>query len=185
MSEFQKGLTSTQKGRITEQLVAGMLLLASNGRLTPFVPLADDDGVDLIILDKITRRNISVQVKSAIAHPVRPTVQFDIRSATRLQAPGEYLLAVLFDPIAMSLPMTWLIPMTEIPSVANDQGAKFSLAPSHNDASRDRYRRFRYDDARTLSEALSRAINDVGATIGEAQPTGGVPCDQDVQCDRL
>lgn len=179
MSELQKGLTSTQKGRITEQLVAGMLLLASNGRLTPFVPLADDDGVDLIILDKVTRRNISVQVKSAIAHPVRRTVQFDIRTATRLQAPGEYLLAVLFDPIAMSLPMTWLIPMTEIPAVANDQGEKFSLAPSLNGASRDKYRRFRYDDARALSEALSLAINHVDGTPLKIPPTVDVLHDLD------
>ncbi len=72
-------LTSTQKGKVTEQLVASALLIASNGRLTPFVPLADDHGLDLIVLDKVTRRSISIQVKSAIANASRGTVQFDVR----------------------------------------------------------------------------------------------------------
>lgn len=42
MIETALALTSTQKGKVTEQLVASALLIASNGRLAPFVPLADD-----------------------------------------------------------------------------------------------------------------------------------------------
>ena len=60
-------LSSTQKGKVTEQLVASALLIASNGRLALFVPLADDHGLDLIVLDKVTRRTIAIQVQSAIS----------------------------------------------------------------------------------------------------------------------
>ena len=88
-------LTSTQKGKVTEQLVAGALLVASNSRLAPFVPLADDHGIDLIILDKLTRRTLAIQVKSAIANGTRGTVQFDVRKATYNASANEYLLMVV------------------------------------------------------------------------------------------
>ena len=55
-------------------MVASALLIASNGRLSPFAPLADDHGIDLIVLDKVTRRTLAIQVKSAIASPSRGTL---------------------------------------------------------------------------------------------------------------
>ena len=40
-------LTSTQKGAIGEAIVGAQLMLASNGRLSPFRSIADDDGTEL------------------------------------------------------------------------------------------------------------------------------------------
>lgn len=96
-------LTSTQKGKVTEQLVASALLIASNGRLTPFVPLADEHGLDLIVLDKITRRSIAIQVKSAIAHAQHGTIAFDVRKPTFSANKDEYLLLVVFEPARIAL----------------------------------------------------------------------------------
>lgn len=45
-------LTSTQIGAIGESVVAVGLTLTSQGRLAPFKPFADDDGIDLLIYDK-------------------------------------------------------------------------------------------------------------------------------------
>jgi len=42
-------LTQTQIGSIGEVTVAAQLMLLSNGRLSPFLPFADDDGIDLFI----------------------------------------------------------------------------------------------------------------------------------------
>ena len=42
------GLSSVQKGDIIESQVANMLMLLSDGELTPSIPIVDDYGVDLI-----------------------------------------------------------------------------------------------------------------------------------------
>lgn len=56
--------TSTQIGSIAENLVANALMVASHGRLSPFWPVADDDGIDLLIYDKESGRALPAQVKS-------------------------------------------------------------------------------------------------------------------------
>ena len=55
-------LTSTQIGAIGESVVAVGLTLTSQGRLAPFKPFADDDGIDLLIYDKETKRALPIQV---------------------------------------------------------------------------------------------------------------------------
>ena len=42
-------LTQTQIGSIGEVTVAPQLMLLSNGRLSPFLPFADDDGIDRVL----------------------------------------------------------------------------------------------------------------------------------------
>jgi hypothetical protein len=159
MNETSTALTSTQKGKVTEQLVATALLIASNGRLAPFVPLADDHGIDLIVLDKLTRRTIAIQVKSAIANPNRGTVQFDVRKVTHAAAAGEVLIMVVFEPARMALAASWLIPMIKVPELATVQAEKFALVPSLNAGSTDKYRRYRHDDARALAAAVRQVLD--------------------------
>lgn len=153
-------LTSTQKGKVTEALVACTLMLASGGRLSPFVPISDDHGIDLIVLDKNTQRSIAIQVKSAIANPSRGTVQFDVRKATHNEAADRYLLAVLFDPQKIALATSWLIPMSALSDVSVQQAGKFALTPSPSMTSNDRYRTYRNDNPQNLADALIAAIND-------------------------
>ena len=159
MNETLITLTSTQKGKVTEQLVASALLIASNGRLAPFVPLADDHGLDLIVLDKVTRRTLAIQVKSAIANAARGTVQFDVRKQTHSTAKGEYLLMVVFEPARMALAASWLIPTALIPTVSTEQAEKFALVPSLKATSRDRCRPYRYDDAYALTAAIQKELD--------------------------
>ena len=74
-------------------------MLAYSGRLSPFVPISDDHGIDLIALDKANQRS---EVKSAVANPKRKTVQFDVQKSTYRPAPDHLLLAVLFEPTTVS-----------------------------------------------------------------------------------
>ena len=60
-------LTSTQIGAIGEDIVASGLMIASHGRLSPFQPVADDDGIDLLIYDKKTGKALPIQVKSRLS----------------------------------------------------------------------------------------------------------------------
>ena len=151
-------LTSTQKGKVTEQLVASALLIASNGRLAPFVPLADDHGLDLIVLDKVTRRSIAIQVKSAIANASRDTVQFDLRKQTYSAAEGEFLLMVVFEPARMGLAASWLIPMAQVPKCSTEQADKYAVVPSLKATSNDRCRPYRHDDVRALAAAIQNEL---------------------------
>ena len=36
---------------------------ASDGRLSPFQPLADDDGLDVLFFDKVTGNSVAIQLK--------------------------------------------------------------------------------------------------------------------------
>lgn len=152
------GLTTTQKGTATEHLVAASLLIASDGRLSPFVPLSDDHGIDLISFDKVTRRCLSLQIKSAIAHPERTTVQFDVRKQAYQPAPDLFLLAVLFDPATVAIGVAWLVPMVDLPSVSVEQSGKFAMTPSVLPDARDRCRRYRHEGPRELVENLLRVL---------------------------
>ncbi len=57
-------LTTTQIGAMAENIVANELMRASDGRFSPFIPVADDDGIDILIYDKETGRAIPIQLKA-------------------------------------------------------------------------------------------------------------------------
>ena len=115
--------------------------------------------LDLIVLDKVTRRTLAIQVKSAIASPSRGTVQFDVRKVTHSGTDREYLVMVVFDPARIALTASWLIPMAVVPDVATTQAEKFALVPSLNAGSGGRYRPYRCNDVRALTAAVQRALD--------------------------
>ena len=147
-------LTSTQKGTVNEYLVAASIMLASSGRLSPFVPLSDDHGIDLIALDKLSQRCVCLQVKSAIASSKRKTVQFDVQKTTFKPASDLLLLAILFEPATVSVGTSWLIPMADVPNVSVEQPDKYALSPSTVATSKDRYQRYRHEGPHSLVAAL-------------------------------
>ncbi len=151
-------LSTVQKGKVTEALVASTLILASGGRLSPFAPISDDCGIDLIILDKKTHRSLPLQVKSRIANPARPTVQFNVRKTSFGDLGNRYLLGVLFDPLNIALTASWLIPMSRVPNVSVDKPDTYALTPNTLIGSRDRYQEFRLNNASDLANAVLSAI---------------------------
>ena len=92
-------LTATQIGAVAEQIVAGRIIQASGGRLNPYLPVADDGGVDLLVFDKETRHAVPVQVKSRTVTLKRcpKVVHFQIRKKTFSEMPGSVVVAMLFD----------------------------------------------------------------------------------------
>jgi len=52
---WTKKPTATQIGAIAEATVAAALTYHSDGRFGLFRPFADDDGLDLLVYDKLTR----------------------------------------------------------------------------------------------------------------------------------
>ena len=148
------GLTSTQIGAVGEAVVATGLMLASKGRLSPYKPIADDDGTDLLVVDKQTRQIIPIQVKSRtkVDDPRAETVQFDVRLKTFAQDGKGYILAMLIN--GAELQAAWLIPSAKLAEVSTATTEKLVIVASAKSGSKDRCRPFRHDDFESLTHAI-------------------------------
>ncbi|MFC2950586.1 hypothetical protein ACFOOP_01505 [Marinicaulis aureus] len=133
--------TTTQRGAVAESLVAVELMIGSGGRLAPFKPLADDDGLDLLVYDKATGRATPLQIKARFGVDAGGTVEFNVRSTTWRADPSAKLLCVLMDDRAIAA--AWIIPMDELENIANLKRGKYVLTPSPKEASRDKYAKYR------------------------------------------
>jgi len=134
-------------------------MLVSGGRFSTFTPQADDDGLDLIVLDKQTRRTIPVQVKACFARqdPSPATVQFDTRLKTFRELAGSYVLCAAIDPATAAIWRAWLIPMIELRSVSNATSAKLAITPNPSMRSADRYTSWR---CQSIGEVVTRLTED-------------------------
>lgn len=155
-------LTSTQAGAVGEAVAATGLMLASGGRLSPYRPVADDDGVDLLLVDKASRSIVQLQVKARmkVDDAKAETVQFDVQLGTFAEGARGYVLGILLD--GSALRRAWLVPLAELRSVARSSSGKLVVVASTKEQSNDRFRRFRHDGfesiARTiLSDDVARA----------------------------
>lgn len=129
----------SQRGRLTEESVAWQLMAHSAGRLTPFRPNVDDDGIDLVLFDKPTGVCLPIQIKGWHVPPSQVgTIQFDVRRSTFRPVPNGFLLTVWETKVGMT-EMAWLVPLDRVHEVARSYPEKFSLSPSTKPESADRY----------------------------------------------
>jgi hypothetical protein len=148
------GLTSTQVGAIGECLVAAGILDASNGRLSPFKPVADDDGMDLLLFDKENRRAIPLQIKARRSYDDEKaqTVQFDVRLKTFAREGEGY---VLFLKMAgASVETFWLVPAKDLPAVARETSTNLTIMPSTKPTSNDRLTPYRMTSMHEVAARL-------------------------------
>ena len=154
-----RGITSTQIGAIGESVVATRLVLFSKGRLAPFIPFADDDGIDLLIYDKSTKRVVPLQVKSRtkLDNEAAGTVQFDVQMSTFSEEAGSHLLAVLLD--GAEIVCNWLIPMAELRRTARADRGKLRIVPSTKATSKDRFTPYREFEFALVVDRLVHNLN--------------------------
>ena len=171
-SKFQnpRQVSATQIGTIAENLVATQLILESKGRLSPFKPMADDGGIDLLVYDKDTGRAIPIQIKSRTKTLKRnpKTVHFEVRLATFNENQDAYLLGALFDPSANKLGVrrAWLIPMRELHGVAASRTEKLVIRPSLDMRSQDRYTPYRCEGIAEVARRLIKHFEKSGRLKG-------------------
>lgn len=153
-------LSSTQRGKIAELHVATALMSQSGGQLSPFEPMSDDHGIDLLVFDKLTGQSLPIQVKSWMLIPEKQTktVQFDVQKSTFATENPGILVCVLMDAQTLSIAMAWMFPTTELPYIATDRPGKYVLAPSLLENSRDKYVRYRHDNIRSLTDAVCEVL---------------------------
>lgn len=152
------GLTTTQIGAVGEALVAAGLTVGSCGRLSPFKPFADDDGTDLLVYDKLTRRPVPLQIKcrTKTDNSDAETVQFDVRLKTYAEDGDGYILAALLD--SASVRVAWLIPAREFAATATRKADKLVMVASAKANCSDKFRRFRHESLRSVAETILSSL---------------------------
>ncbi len=135
--------TTTQAGAIGECLAAAGILEASGGRLSPFKPIADDGGLDLLLLDKESWRPIPLQIKARrkFDNEKAKTVQFDLRRKTYSESRGGYLLCIKLAGLAIEA--FWLFPMADLSNLARPTPTHLVVVASAKASAKDRYTPYR------------------------------------------
>ncbi len=148
-------LSSTQVGIIGENLLVNAVMKASSGRLSPFKPVADDDGLDVLFFDKATGNSVAIQLKCRTGTDGGGnTVQFDVRMATFKEGRKAFVVAALLDEEMTSFVCSWFIPMKEIMTVGNKKSDKYVIKPSKAERSADKYKDFRCMNADVLAQRI-------------------------------
>lgn len=154
-------LSSTQVGAIGENLLVNAVMKASDGRLSPFQPLADDDGLDVLFFDKLTGNSVAIQLKCRTGSIRKRNsdergnvVHYQVRQATFNEARRAFLIAALFNAELTEFLATWLIPMSLLPSIAQDISGKWVIRPSKAATSADRFTAYRCATADELARRI-------------------------------
>jgi hypothetical protein len=113
-----------QKGRIIEQLVGTTLMLQSDGALRVSLPLVDDEGIDLVISNRINDKTLLLQVKGRFSLSGRGHYRANVRRATCAPNPNKFLLFVYYDKAAAALSNScWLVRASEFCQLLKKQKA--------------------------------------------------------------
>jgi hypothetical protein len=146
-------LTETQMGEVAVNIISNLLIIHSDGRLSPFKPMADDGGIDLLIFDKESKKAIPCQVKSRTKTLNRypNCVHFEVRKASYGQS--TYLIAVYLDWDRHNIKKLWLIPPDKFPKGGK---TKYVFRPSMSEETHDKFRQFRCDSHKEFTERIYR-----------------------------
>jgi hypothetical protein len=154
-------LSSTQIGAIGENLLVNAVMKASKGRLSPFKPIADDDGLDVLFFDKETGNSAAIQLKCRTDTDRKSnskergnTAQFDVRTATFKEGRRAYLVAALLNKAMTGFVCAWFIPMEELKTVGNAKSDKYVITPSKAEGCVDRYKEFRCENPKKLAQHI-------------------------------
>uniref|UniRef100_E6PWM9 DUF4365 domain-containing protein n=1 Tax=mine drainage metagenome TaxID=410659 RepID=E6PWM9_9ZZZZ len=148
-------LSSTQKGVIGENLLVNAVMKASKGQLSPFKPVADDDGIDVLFFNKETGTSVAIQLKCRTnTDGGGNTTQFDIRKATYNEERQAFVVAALLNENMHGFDCLWFIPMKEVKRIGNKKTDKYVLTPSKIEGSADKYREFRCENHDELAKRI-------------------------------
>ncbi|WP_166042133.1 hypothetical protein [Sphingosinicella sp. YJ22] len=154
-------LTSTQVGAIGENLLINAVMKASDGRLSPFQPLADDCGLDVLFFDKLTGNSVAIQLKCRTVTIRNPytgkrgnSVHFMVRQATFNEARAAYVVAALIDEALTHFVTTWFIPMAELPNMSKATGGHLVIRPNKSATSADKFTSYRCHTAEQLAQRI-------------------------------
>lgn len=152
-------LTSVQKGNIIESQIANILMLVSDGELTPSLPIVDDYGVDIVLGAKGTYNTISIQVKSRFVTNSRYKNRLDFQIQKSGFQPNKklYVLCVYFDQMAGDIDTMWLIPSIKLDELAVSLDKHYRIVASRTHSSGDKWSRYKV--------SAQELVNKLGAHL--------------------
>lgn len=106
-------LSSKQKGNIAENRVIELLTYSTDGRATCYRPVADDDGIDIIVNLKSNLSPIFVQVKSRFKLNKNKRYIQNVGANTFSENDRFYLVFLLINGSTLEIDCLWLIPSKE------------------------------------------------------------------------
>jgi hypothetical protein len=107
-------ISASQKGRIIEQLVGTTLMLQSNGDLRVSLPIVDDEGVDLVVGNRLNDKTLLLQIKGRFSLSGRNRYIANVRRVVCKPNPNMFLLFVYYAKTAARLhDVCWLVPTLE------------------------------------------------------------------------
>ena len=147
-------LSSQQKGNIVESQIANMLMLASNGELSPFLPIVDDAGVDLIVTAKGVYDSIFLQIKSRFTTTQRTKnrLDFTIKKSSLSKSPNLQVLCVYFNQKSNEIDTMWFIPSQDIIENAIKLESSFRIVASRSSMSSDKWSKFKITEQELIDK---------------------------------
>jgi len=172
-------LTSTQIGAIGENLLVNAVMKASEGRLSPFQPLADDDGLDVLFFDKLTGNSVAIQLKCRTVTLFKPgtkergtATHFEVRKATFRHARRAYLVAALVKDDLTTFLATWFIPLASLPELARENSKKLVIRPNTASASKDKFVPYRCSMTELVMRIIAVCEGNASAVCIDGAPGG-------------
>jgi hypothetical protein len=163
----KENITSTQKGVIAEHIVANELMIETDGRFSPFSPLADDEGIDLLIYDKKTGKALPIQIKSRTGGIIKKgkesnTIHFEIRTVSLKNKKYAYFLAVLLTKDIRSVERAWLIPMKDISSLLNirKKQKKYIMRANKSSTTKDKFRKYQSENINEVTKRIKKILDN-------------------------
>jgi hypothetical protein len=154
--------TSTQIGAIAENIVANELIIATGGRFSPFMPVADDDGIDLLVYDKSTGGSLPLQVKARTDTLMQSggrgrgnNVHFEVRKSAMKKERRAWVVCVLLERGMRTVERAWLFPMNRISKISDKKRDKYVMRPSKALTTKDKYSSFQCEN---MEEVAGRMI---------------------------
>jgi hypothetical protein len=117
---ISKGISSKQKGDITESRIAELISLYGSEALSCYKPISDDDGIDIIVNKKGKLEPLFVQVKSRFGDNPSSIFTATVKTHTLVNSKKMLVVFCFFDTEKGDLwDYVWLIPADEFIKKAN------------------------------------------------------------------
>ena len=136
-------------------------MIETEGRLSSFQPIADDDGIDVLIYDKVTGKSAPLQIK-ARTDTVKKRgsgergniVHFELRKASANLDRNSYLLCVLLDRNLRNTERAWLIPFKDVSSVDSERTEKYVICANKQTNTNDKYKSYHCISMKEVGERI-------------------------------
>ncbi|GBE17339.1 hypothetical protein BMS3Abin15_01181 [bacterium BMS3Abin15] len=160
-------LSSTQKGALAENIVSNELMIETKGRLSPFKPMADDDGIDVLIYDKLTIRSVPLQIRSS-TNTIKKrgkqersnTAYFELKKSALKKERKAFLLCVLLKQNMKTAERAWLFPLDQLHKIASKGKDKYIIRANKQLSTKDKFKNYQCESIKEVAKRLIKYFEE-------------------------